>query len=216
MEELRSDAKGLAFMNLFAPLVLMVLVFFSMSAFVPLRDGIKVHVGFMSFAELIVYIPYFLMWFNFLESLKNSYEDNETMVTAVKMGKAAMLVKIIAIVVGILASLAVIFGNGVFVGNVDMDLIGICPSSKIVLFFRAISLVSFILIAVMYLLFSENTEHKSSMKYITIALAALSVISAVTNSRTESSYLWGIVMVGCQLLEFLFLYRIYKGFEFKS
>ena len=54
------------------------------------------------------------------------------------------------------------------------------------------------------------------MKYITIALAALSVISAVTNSRTESSYLWGIVMVGCQLLEFLFLYRIYKGFEFKS
>ena len=107
MEELRSDAKGLAFMNLFAPLVLMVLVFFSMSAFVPLRDGIKVHVGFMSFAELIVYIPYFLMWFNFLESLKNSYEDNETMVTAVKMGKAAMLVKIIAIVVGAVLSVVI-------------------------------------------------------------------------------------------------------------
>ena len=216
MEELRSDAKGLAFVNLFAPLVLMVLLFFSMGTFVPLRDGIKVHVGFMVFAELIVYIPFFLLWFNFLESLKKSYESNETMVTAAKMGKAAMIVKIFAIVIGAIASLAVIYGNGMFVGSIDMVLVGICPNTNVTFVFKVITAVSFILTAVMYLLFSESTECKSSMKYITIALAVLSVVVYTTVSRKESSYLWGAVQVGYELLEFLFLYRIYKGFEFKS
>jgi len=216
MDELRSNAKSLAYVNLFAPLALMVLSLISLGSIAPRIDGLKWHVLLMTIVQLIIFIPYFLLWFNFFRSLENGYESNETMVTAVKMGKAAMIVKILALVIGTIASITVVAGRGMFVGNVNVDMLGLCPDSGVSFTFKGLSMLSFVLIAVMYMLFSENTECKSSMKYITIALSALSIIVFVTISRNDSSYLWGVVQLGYYLLEFLFLYRIYKGFEFKS
>ncbi len=216
MEDLRKSAKDLAFVNLFVPQLLMVLALISLGIFAPIRfNGIKWHVFFMTLVEFFAYLPFFLLWFRFLDNLKNSYESNETIVTATKLGYAAMIIRIIAIVIGLISSIVVVSGKSMIGVSVDMKFVGLCPSSRVTYVFEALSLFSYVIVAVMYLLLSENTEKKSSMKYITLALAALSIVGYITVSRTDASYLWSLVQMGYYLTEFLFLYRIYKGFEFK-
>lgn len=217
MEEIRNDAKRLAYVNLFAPLALMVLSLFSLGTLATIRiDGIKWHVLFMAIVEIVIFVPYFMLWFNFLESMRKGYESNETMSTAVKFGKAALIIKIIAIIIGALASIVVVTGKSMFAGTVNVGLLGMSPNSRVDYIFSSLTMLGYVLTAVMYLLFSENTESKSSMKYLTIALTVLPVVVYSTTTRTESSYLWGIIQIGYYLIEFLFLYRIYKGYEFKS
>ena len=217
MEELRRSAKDLAFVNLFVPLLIMAMALFSLGTLAPIGiDGIKWHVFFMTMIQFVAYLPFFLLWFRFLDALKNSYQSNETIVTAVNLGKAAMIIRIIAIVIGVIASIAAVTSRSLFAGSVNMKFIGMCPNSRVEFVFEAFSLLSFVIIAVMYLLLSENTENKSGMKYITLALAALPIVAYITVSREEASFLWSIVQMAYYLIEFLFLYRIYKGFEFKS
>ena len=128
MEELRNDAKTLAYANLFIPLVFMVLGIISLGSFVSnnMIDGIKYHVTFMVFAELLLYIFYFFFWFKFLESFRQSYQGSNTIIPAVNIAKVIMILKIVFMFFGIIVTIVAVTKRGGWPGNIITDDIHSC------------------------------------------------------------------------------------------
>ncbi len=217
MEELRKDAKKLAYANLFIPLVFMVLGIISLGSFVSnnMIDGIKYHVTFMVFAELLLYIFYFFFWFNFLESFRRSYEGSNTIIPAVKIAKVIMILKIVFMFFGIIASIVAVSRRGGWTGNIMTDEWGLYTEGTIKYIYIGLRVIVFALTSIMYFLLSESTERKSEMWFISLTLIALAIVTCVTDIKSEA-YGWLILKYVYYILEFVFLYRIAQGYEFKG
>ncbi|MBQ4301176.1 MAG: hypothetical protein II765_06540 [Lachnospiraceae bacterium] len=217
MEELRKDAKKLAYTNLFIPLVFMVLGIISLGSFVSnnMIDGIKYHVTFMVFAELLLYIFYFFFWFNFLESFRRSYEGSNTIIPAVNIAKVIMILKIVFMFFGIIASIVAVSRRGGWTGNIMTDEWGLYTEGTIKYIYIGLRVIVFALTSIMYFLLSESTERKSEMWFISLTLIALAIVTCVTDIKSEA-YGWLILKYVYYILEFVFLYRIAQGYEFKG
>lgn len=217
MEELRKDAKKLAYTNLFIPLVFMVLGIISLGSFVSnnMIDGIKYHVTFMVFAELLLYIFYFFFWFNFLESFRRSYEGSNTIILAVNIAKVIMILKIVFMFFGIIASIVAVSRRGGWTGNIMTDEWGLYTEGTIKYIYIGLRVIVFALTSIMYFLLSESTERKSEMWFISLTLIALAIVTCVTDIKSEA-YGWLILKYVYYILEFVFLYRIAQGYEFKG
>ena len=217
MEELRKDAKLLAYTNLFIPIVFMALGIVSLGCFVSTNmiDGIRYHVTFMALTEMILFIFYFLFWFRFLESFQKSYEGSNTIIPAVKISRIILIIKILFMFAGIIASIVAISRRGGFIGNITTDEWGIYTDGSFKFIYIALKIVVFALTSIMYFLLSESTERKSEMKYILLALIALAIVTCVTDIKSEY-YGWLILKYAYYILEFVFLYRIAQGYEFNG
>lgn len=215
MEELKRDARILAYVNCLLPVVFLSIGILSLGGFVSnnLLEGLKNHVVFMSLIELVMFPFYFYFWFKFLGSLKRNYEGNANIMPAVIIAKTVLVLKILFMFIGLIASM-VIFSKHSFTNlNVQTGYWGLYPDGTTGYIFTSIRLIVIILAAIMYFLLSESTESKSSMRYIALALAVITIVSGSANLQSEA-WGWNILQYVGFVLEFVFLYRISQGYEF--
>ena len=215
MEELKRDARILAYVNCLLPVVFLSIGILSLGSFVSnnLLEGLKNHVVFMSLIELVMFPFYFYFWFKFLGSLKRNYEGNANIMPAVIIAKTVLVLKILFMFIGLIASM-VIFSKHSFTNlNVQTGYWGLYPDGTTGYIFTSIRLIVIILASIMYFLLSESTESKSSMRYIALALAVITIVSGSANLQSEA-WGWNILQYVGFVLEFVFLYRISQGYEF--
>lgn len=215
MEELKRDARILAYVNCFLPIVFLSIGILSLGSFVSnnLLEGLKNHVVFMSLIELVMFPFLFYYWFKFLGSFKQNYEGDSNIMPAIKIAKFVLVLKILFIFIGLIASI-VIFSKHSFANlNVQTDYWGLYPDGATGYIFTSIRLIVIMLTAIMYVLLSESTERKSSMRYIALALAVITIASGLGNMQSEA-WGWNILQYVGFVLEFVFLYKISQGYEF--
>ena len=132
---------------------------------------------------------------------------------AVKIAKIVLVLKILFIFIGLIA-FTVIFSKHSFANlNVQTDYWGLYPDGTTGYIFTSIRLIVIMLTAIMYFLLSESTERKSSMRYIALALAVITIASGLGNMQSEG-WGWNILQYSGFVLEFVFLYKISQGYEF--
>lgn len=215
MEELKRDARILAYVNCFLPIVFLSIGILSLGSFVSnnLLEGLKNHVVFMSLIELVMFPFFFYFWFKFVGSIKRNYEGDSNIMPAVKIAKIVLVLKILFIFIGLIA-FTVIFSKHSFANlNVQTDYWGLYPDGTTGYIFSSIRLIVIMLTAIMYFLLSESTERKSSMRYIALALAVITIASGLGNMQSDG-WGWNILQYSGFVLEFVFLYKISQGYEF--
>jgi hypothetical protein len=158
------------------------------------------------------------LWLLFLEDLKKAYDGNETIKNAVCMGQIAIWLKIAASVIGFITAAIVV--NNIGVRNVSITSYEfglINKGGSIELLCKTLIAASAPFTAIMYVLLWTVSERKSEMRVITMILAVLALfyITATVKTFEESAWVWGLLEMITPVVEYLFLWRIYKGAEFK-
>ena len=215
MEQLRKDAAGLAVWNTVTPVAAVILAVFALNVFCKsgMRNGITWYVVFLLFTEIPLFVFYFSRWFSFLNSLKTGYEGNDTMRNAVRMGNIATALKLGCFALGATASLVIVMGNTGYNGTITASETGIMPTGVIQQIIESVMYAIVILFSIMFLFFRELTEKKSEMRILTVVQILLMVVWCRLTINSQSP-VWGIFHILILLNEFLFLWKIYKGYEF--
>jgi len=220
MEQLRNDAKKLALLNVLLTTVFSILAIFSLVIFCgnTLNMHLKAHTVVMSVIGIPLFAILFYLWLQFLGDLKRAYEGNDAIKNAVCVGQIAIWLKIVASVIGFIAAAIVV--NHIGVRNVSITSYEfglINKGGSIELICKSLIAASAPFTAIMYVLLWTVSERKSEMRIITMALAVLAFfyITATIKTFEESSWFWGILELVTPVVEYLFLWKIYKGAEFK-
>lgn len=126
-----------------------------------------------------------------------------------------MILKIVFMFFGIIASIVAVSRRGGWTGNIMTDEWGLYTEGTIKYIYIGLRVIVFALTSIMYFLLSESTERKSEMWFISLTLIALAIVTCVTDIKSEA-YGWLILKYVYYILEFVFLYRIAQGYEFKG
>ena len=220
MEQLRNDAKRLAFLNVLLTTLFTLIASLSLSAlcFNPMNMHLQAHTVIVTVVGIPLYAILFYLWLQFLEDLKQAYDGNETIKNAVCLGQIAIWIKAAATVIGFIAALIVVNHIGVRNVSITSYEFGLIPKGGGIEFIcKSLIASSAPFTAIMYVLLWTISERKSEMRVITMILAVLSLfyMTATVKTFEESSWFWGMLELATPVVEYLFLWRIYKGAEFK-
>jgi hypothetical protein len=220
MEQLRNDAKRLALLNVLLTTVFSILSILSLVIFCgnTLNMHLKAHTVLMSVVGVPIFAILFYLWLLFLEDLKKAYEGNETIKNAVCVGQIAIWLKVAASVIGFIAASIVVNHIGVRNVSITSYEFGIInKGGSIELICKSLIAASAPFTAIMYVLLWTVSERKSEMRVITMVLAVLALfyMTATVKTFEESSWPWGMLELATPVVEYLFLWKIYKGAEFK-
>lgn len=216
MEQLRKNAAGLAIWNTVVPVAALILGILSASLFLKgSRNGITWFVIFLVLTDVPLFVFYFTHWFQFLGSLKTCYEGNDTIRNAVRVGNIATALKIGCFTLGIISSLIIVISSGGYRGTINASEVGLIPTGNIQSIIHSIMMAILVLMSIMFLLLREQTEKKSEMRIIPILLIVFMLIYSTAAISDVKSF-WGMSQIVILLLEFLFFWKISKGFVFSE
>ena len=220
MEQLRNDAKRLAIINVVLPMVFSLVSTFSLGILCgnPMQMHLKAHTILLTFIGVPIFVLFFYFWMQLLADLERAYEGSDNMKYAVKMGRLALVLKMFASAIGFVAALVAVSRSGVFNISVNSYEYGLILKGGTIEFIcKSLIAASSPFTAIMYVLMFDMTARKTDMRFLTLTLSVLSMlfITAVVADTSKSPTLWGLLQLAVGVVEFLFLWKIYKGAEFK-
>ena len=215
MEQFRKEAKKLAILNVVLQTLFIAISVFAVALFLsnPVNLRVKGFTFFLSITGVPLFGVLFCLWLQFLDELKSKYEGNETILSAVRMGRAAIALKIAYTLIGSFGALILANQSGIMQGSINASDFGLVPSNGAGTICKGLMFAIAPFTSFMYLLFAEVSERKSEMRFITLILALLSIVYLVSSACTDSIYttiLQPVFYIG----ESLFLWKIYKGDTF--